>query len=72
VLDTIRKDFSQLRHVADEKEFAVTFSCGIADISQFPDAAKLSDASDKALYKAKHAGRNQVMLADDPSGIKGR
>jgi len=66
VLDTIRDDFSQLRHLADEKEFAVTFSCGIADVSQFPDATKLSDAADKALYKAKHAGRNRVMLADNP------
>lgn len=66
VLDTIRDDFSQLRHLAEGKEFSVTFSCGIADVSQFPDAAKLSDAADKALYKAKHAGRNQVMLADDP------
>jgi diguanylate cyclase (GGDEF)-like protein len=65
VLDNIRDDFSQLRHLADEKEFTVTFSCGIADVSQFPDATKLSDAADKALYKAKHAGRNRVMLADD-------
>ena len=67
VLDTLRNDFSQLRHVADGKEFAVTFSCGIADVTQFPDAKKLSDAADKALYKAKHAGRNQVAQADDPS-----
>jgi diguanylate cyclase (GGDEF)-like protein len=64
VLDTIRDDFSRLRHLADEQEFSVTFSCGIADISNFPDAPKLSDAADKALYKAKHAGRNRVMLAD--------
>jgi diguanylate cyclase (GGDEF)-like protein len=64
VLDNIRDDFSQLRHLADEKEFTVTFSCGIADVSRFPDATKLSDAADKALYKAKHAGRNRVMLAD--------
>ena len=70
VLDTIRNDFSQLRHLADGKGFSVTFSCGIADISQFPDTTKLSDATDKALYKAKHAGRNRVMLADDPSGSK--
>lgn len=63
VLDTIRDDFSRLRHVSEEKEFPVTFSCGIADVSQFPDATKLSDAADKALYKAKHAGRNRVMLS---------
>ncbi len=66
VLDTIRDDFSQLRHLAEGAEFPVTFSCGIADVSQFPDATKLSDAADKALYKAKHAGRNRVMLADNP------
>jgi diguanylate cyclase (GGDEF)-like protein len=65
ILDTIRDDFSQLRHLADGKEFQVTFSCGVADISHFPDVTRLSDAADKALYKAKHAGRNQVMLADD-------
>ncbi|MEO7344150.1 MAG: diguanylate cyclase, partial [Methylotenera sp.] len=67
VLDTIRKDFSQLRHLSDGKEFTVTFSCGIADISQFRDATKLIEASDKALYKAKHAGRNQVILSDAPA-----
>jgi diguanylate cyclase (GGDEF)-like protein len=66
VLDIIREDFSQLRHLANGKEFTVTFSCGIADVSQFPDASKLNDAADKALYKAKHAGRNRVMLADNP------
>jgi diguanylate cyclase (GGDEF)-like protein len=64
VLDNIREDFSQLRHLAGDKEFTVTFSCGIADVSQFPNTAKLSDAADKALYKAKHAGRNQVKLAE--------
>ena len=67
VLDTIRDDFSQLRHLAEGAEFPVTFSCGIAEVSQFPDATKLSDAADRALYKAKHAGRNRVMLADNPS-----
>jgi len=67
VLDIIRKDFSQLRQVSDGKEFSVTFSCGIADVAQYPDANRLSDAADKALYKAKRAGRNQVALSDGPS-----
>jgi diguanylate cyclase (GGDEF)-like protein len=67
VLDTIRNDFSQLRQVAEGKEFSVTFSCGIASTEQFPDANRLSDAADKALYKAKHAGRNRIAQADGTS-----
>lgn len=66
MMDTIRRDFSQLRLEAEGKEFSVTFSCGIADIAHYPDANRLSDAADKALYKAKHAGRNRVMRADSP------
>ena len=67
ILDNIRNDFSQLSLVADGKEFSVTFSCGIADVTQFPDANRLCDAADKALYKAKRAGRNQVALSDGQS-----
>lgn len=63
VLDKIRKEFSRMQHWADGKEFFVTFSCGIADISRFDDAAKLGSAADKALYEAKQKGRDQVVLA---------
>jgi len=63
VMDAIRKDFSQLRNRADSREFAVTFSCGVADVLHFGDHAELSNAADKALYTAKNSGRNQVVLA---------
>ncbi|MFZ3018602.1 MAG: diguanylate cyclase [Gallionella sp.] len=63
VLDAIREDFSQLRHLADENEFCVSFSCGIAEVADFGNAITLCDAADKALYKAKIAGRNQVVRA---------
>jgi len=65
VMDAIRNDFAQLRHLAEDREFSASFSCGIADISNYGVASKLVDAADKALYKAKHAGRNQVVLADE-------
>lgn len=63
VMDNIRKDFSRLRHVAEGKEFFATFSCGVADISCFDGAAGLCNAAEAALYKAKHEGRNRVVLA---------
>lgn len=66
VMDNIRKDFSLLRHLAEGKEFFVTFSCGIADISHFDNAAKLGDAAEAALYKAQQVGRNRVVLAQEP------
>lgn len=63
VLDEIREAFSCLQHLADGKEFSVSFSCGIADVAFFGNAIKLGDAADKALYEAKGAGRNCVTLA---------
>lgn len=63
VLDKIREDFSRLHHFAEQTEFAVTFSCGIAELLHFNDVTRMCDAADKALYQAKHHGRNQVVEA---------
>ena len=63
VLDGIRDAFSRLIHLSEGKEFSVNLSCGVADIAHFEDAIKIGDAADKALYQAKQAGRNRVVLA---------
>ena len=62
VLDAIREDFARLRHLSGDLDFAVSFSCGVADLSDYDDASRLLDAADKALYQAKHGGRNRVVL----------
>lgn len=62
VLDQIREDFSRLRHFANGGEFSVTFSCGVADFPHHDEAGKLNEAADKALYEAKHTGRNRLVL----------
>ncbi|GAO36207.1 diguanylate cyclase [Sulfuricella sp. T08] len=63
VMDELRDAFSRLKHLADGKEFPATFSCGIAEVVHFGDAINLGDSADKALYEAKHAGRNCIVLA---------
>lgn len=63
VLDGIRDAFSRLIHLSEDKEFSVNLSCGVADIAHFGDAIQIGDAADKALYQAKQAGRNRVVLA---------
>ena len=63
VLDSIRDAFSRLIHLSEDKEFSVNLSCGVADIAHFRDEITIGDAADKALYQAKQAGRNQVVLA---------
>jgi diguanylate cyclase (GGDEF)-like protein len=64
LMDKLRDDFSELKHQASEELFRATFSCGIAAVSGQIKASDLTDLSDRALYQAKHKGRNQVVLVN--------
>ncbi|CAK0780409.1 two-component system, cell cycle response regulator [Gammaproteobacteria bacterium] len=61
IINELREDFAKVRFFAGNQEFNVTFSCGVAFYPECPTAENLCEIADKALYKAKHAGRNQVM-----------
>jgi len=64
VMNKIRESFATVTHKSGSIEFNVTFSCGIAAYPFFSTATELNEAADKALYRAKESGRNQVMAAD--------
>jgi diguanylate cyclase (GGDEF)-like protein len=65
VLDKARDSFAKIQQQGGEGQtagFSVTFSAGIVELNQQPDAKTLFEQADRALYAAKHAGRNCIKL----------
>ena len=61
LIDELRESFGRLRHRVEDREFTVSFSCGISTYPEFVSAAELCDAAVRALERAKREGRNQVL-----------
>ncbi len=62
ILNEIRQRFAELIFLAENIEFSVTLSAGIAQTGGKGSSTDLLEQADKALYQAKHSGRNQIRL----------
>ncbi len=66
-IDAVRQQMAERRFVnrhTDEPIGSITFSGGIADVFAYPGPRDALEAADKALYRAKQEGRNQILLAE--------
>ncbi len=68
IMNGIRETFSRVLHQVDDKNFSVTFSCGISGFPLCGDAAAINICADKALYEAKETGRNRVVIYGEERG----
>ncbi|KPB69207.1 diguanylate cyclase [Pseudomonas cannabina] len=68
VLDEIRHRFAEIHYPAQPVDLFCTFSAGVVCLGPHDDSLSLASQADIALYRAKHAGRNQVhsTLSDAP------
>lgn len=68
VAEAVRREIEELRGQAEDSDLQVTASVGVATAAPDEiDAQALVGRADRALYRAKDAGRNRVATADMPA-----
>ena len=68
VAERIRKGVAAKPYLRGEEEIGITLSAGIVDTEICKDCPRIDDIlalADKALYRAKERGRNQVVLFEE-------
>ena len=63
LLDRFRREMAETRFTCNNESFAVTLSIGVARFLDGDTQETWIERTDKALYRAKEAGRNRVIIA---------
>ncbi len=64
LLNEFREAFSRVCFSSGDTMFSVTFSAGVSSAPPFNDIVTLQAEADRALYRAKESGRNQVVISE--------
>jgi diguanylate cyclase (GGDEF)-like protein len=62
--ERIREAIEEMVYINDDVTMRFTLSIGVATLTKNESGISLFDRADRALYEAKGAGRNQVLLAE--------
>ena len=65
IMESLRRDFASIPHETDGESLTVTFSVGVSSVPRHTSVRELLVAADQALYRAKRAGRNRVVVDTD-------
>ncbi|MDQ0503255.1 GGDEF domain-containing protein [Xanthobacter agilis] len=66
IAERVRARLAERRlRLSDGNHVQVTASVGVASYSGHPDYVQLVDAADRALYEAKHSGRNRTVVSQE-------
>ncbi len=60
ILNELREQFSQLRYMTGNGDFACSFSAGVVSCHALDGVASVLKTADQALHRAKESGRNRV------------
>ena len=65
IAERIRHDIAEAAILKHDARMALTVSMGVAQLQEFEPPAALLQNADRALYEAKHLGRNRVVTATE-------
>ena len=66
VIDSLRESFARISHRVGDKDFTVSFSAGIAQITPRCVDRSLMEKADQALYQAKSIGKGRLSVWGEP------
>ncbi|HRB20701.1 MAG TPA: diguanylate cyclase [Nitrosomonas sp.] len=64
MLSRIRRNLTKKFFLHDNNRLLITFSAGIAQFQSGETQESIFKRADEALYRAKNAGKNQILIAE--------